>query len=92
MMKRVAWLALVAVVVFGAAFAGNIAYGEVTAEGDGTWEIAGGPDGFSLEHWGERDPELSLDAWIEAMPDDCDIQIIDRGLSFKSAMYRCPED
>lgn len=92
-MKRVVWLAVVALVVFGATIAGNLAYGEVTAQDEGTWQIAGGPDGFEIAGWGaRRGPEVSLDEWIESMPDDCDIQLIDRGLSFKSAMYRCPED
>lgn len=92
MIKRVAWLAVVAIVMFGAVFAGNIAYGEVNAQDEGTWQIAGGDRGFALENWDSADPDESLAAWIESMPDDCDIQLIDRGVSFKSAMYRCPGD
>lgn len=92
MIRRVAWLMVVAVVLFGAVFAGNVAYGEVTAQREGAWQVAGGDRGFSLENWESDDPDESLAAWIESIPDDCDIQIIDRGVSFKSAMYRCPED
>ena len=58
----------------------------------GFWAIAGGPEGFELAEWGTGNgPGVSLDAAIEAFPETCDIQLIDRGNGFVNLMYRCPD-
>lgn len=92
-MKRMLVGMLLGVLFTSTIIGGYIAIeGNATAQNEGTWQLAGGDQGFAIEEWGTgQGVDVSLDEWIESMPDSCHIQLIDRGVSFKSAMYRCPD-
>lgn len=83
---------LCTVLIAGAALGVAGVFGDdAQARGGGTWQVAGGDDGFAIADWGTgRGESQSLDEWIESMPDTCDIQTIPRGVMFVSVYYRCP--
>jgi hypothetical protein len=65
---------------------------DAQAQSEGTWQVAGGDDGFYIGDWGMGlGPERSLDDWINSVPVYCDIQTIARGVSYVSVYYRCPD-
>lgn len=65
---------------------------DAQAQGESTWQLAGGNQGFSIADWGMGLGEnRSLDEWIENTPAECDIQTIARGVSYVSVYYRCPD-
>lgn len=64
---------------------------DAQAQNTGTWQVAGPPDGFSAYDYGAGlGPEQSLDDWIRQLPASCDIEILERGVSFTTILYRCP--
>lgn len=93
-MKRIGFAIVVVLLTVITVFTGYLAFDSATAQDTGTWQVAGEPSGlFSLEDWNTGGGvEVSLDDWIESMPDSCDIQMISRGVASVSAYYRCPED
>lgn len=64
--------------------------GDAQARSGGTWQVAGGDDGFAIADWGTGGgPKVSLDDFIESLPASCDIQTIARGAMYLSVLYRC---
>lgn len=95
--KRMVFIFLVgmlcgAMLLGGGVFALQHFGDDVQAQSSATWQVVGGPEGFSIGNWGAgQGPDVSLDEWIEIVPVECDIQTIARGVSVVSAYYRCPE-
>ncbi len=66
--------------------------GATAQSGGSWWGVAGGDEGFAIAEWGTgKGPGVSLDDWIESIPNTCDIQIIERSATTWSVMYRCPD-